>query len=326
VAHVKAVMFISEDSNRTICAIGNVDSGGSDSDATVTFDVDGTNGAGRIRRLQPGMLVDIYDSDGDPRRNEGKGPIIIKSVDPLTATVVADLVDQGETFATGVETGDIIVLRDSKAAGPSNLGTWIANSGSILGMSTTTYPQLKSYVYNYGSATDPTDAVLREHLGKYLDAYGKDKMIDTIITTEGVLANWIGELDDSRRVMVDTSPDPRVGGFGGPGHKFAYDGRYVRIRTSSLVNSGTLWGLKLKNNIKHYTPPRLPDTTEGRYFNGDIEFVAPQFGLRNIWMPTTYNDGITEYAQAPFVSVEEYAPEQVQGMKITNLQEWTAAA
>ena len=326
-AQHRANLFFSRDTtNRAIGTVGTVVSGGTTNDTSATF----TLAAGRIRRFQPGMLVDIWNAAGTTRRN-GACPLVVHSVDVLAGTVRVDHTQKSSgtfiKFASQINSGtsgDIIVLRNSKAMGPSGLKSWIKNTGSIFGLQLSQVPQFKSMIIdNLGSVL--TDAALNKYFGGFCDSMGAEAEPDVLLTTQGVVNGYVGELDDLRVFSVNGTPLNYQGGFSDYG--YVYDGRRKSFRVSSLIDSGYLYGLKVKNNIIRYTPPALPGAGSNGQVGGELEFVAPVGGINGIWAHVRNSDGeITDFVQAPFTFHEEYAPEIPQSLEIGGITEVIATS
>lgn len=316
-AQWRANLFFSRDTTNK--AIGSINhaavTGGTTSDSTVTF----TLLTGRIRRFQPGMLVDVYDSTGTTRRNTS--PLVVQHVDALSKSIRLDHTQKTSGhycyFSTDVcasSSDDIIVMRNSKGYGPSGLMDWIKSSGSIFGLNLTYYPQFKSaLISSLGAAL--TDQALNTLIGYVGDAWGTDSEPDTFLTTQGVITGYVGEYDTMRAWYLTNSPQNVQGGYSSYG--FTIDGRKKEFKTSSLIDEGYLYGLKAKNNIRRYVPPGLPKAGTNGTVSGELEFIAPVGGFNGIWAPFISTDGeITDFVQAPFTMCEEYAPEEPRALVI----------
>lgn len=327
IATVKANQFFATDSFRSFGSIGAITgthAGGTEGntdDVTVKFTL-GT--ADRIRKFQPGLEVDIYDATGATKRN-GNGACYVKVVDPINNEVTISHSDGAAVFSSQCVATDIVVLKDSKAAGPAAMDDFLLASGTIspLSLSVDTNPTFKSVVVaNLGGAL--TEADLRKYVGGFIDIYGTSMAPDTLLTTQGVLNAYVAETDDMWQFGIQGQPLRKEGGFELGGYN--YDGTSMKFQISPLMKKGNLRGVRLANNWKRYVPPRLPKAGSNKFFNNDIEFVAPLGGAQGIWLFVTYNDQITDWSQAPYECVEQYAPEQIQGIKIGGITEEIAVS
>lgn len=284
-----------------------------------------TLATGRVRRFQPGMIVDILDAS-DNTTILNKGPLTVHSVDPLNSTIRLDSIQKTGgafyDFNGVVAAGDMLLLRNSVSAGPSGLKSWITDTGSasIYGMPLAQVPQLKSAIIT-NLADTLTDSTLRRITGTICDAWGPDMEPNLFITTQGVLNGYLAELDDLRQVQVNGTTVSRKGGFS-KGTTFTYDGREKEFRASSLIDSGYLYGIKRDNNIKRYVPPGLPGAGTNGQVSGELEFIAPLGGVSGIWSHVIDSNGnMTDMVQAPFTMHEEYAPEVPQSLEIGGITE-----
>lgn len=328
VAAQKANMFFASGTTRSLGSVSSVSAGGTTGDTVATLVI-----TGRIRKFHPGMLVEVRDYSNSYAllNNATYTKVLVKKVDPLNSTIILENTHASGTWAANIAANDILVLRgawdsgNTKSYGPTGLEDWVKATAdvSVFGINLQDYPQFASYVADMSSAT-LTDQILRKYVGGFMEAYSADQWPDTLLTTAGVLADYIGETDSLRRFMVQgTSTDVRGGFKSGPA--FDYDGRKIAFRTGPLVPSGYLYGIKLRGNIKRYAPPRLPNASTGDLGDGSVEFVAPLGGLKGIWMHATSSDALTPYVLAPFEICEEYCPESMPGIKLTSLSEFTVS-
>jgi len=329
VAHHKANLFMASNATtRPLGVISAVITNGTTSQADAVVSLKTST---PLRRLQPGMVVDVHDASNSwvqlNDQTAAENVVIVKAVDPVTGYVTLTHTISTGRWAANLAEDDVIVLRKSFDAsgglgyGPKGPMYWMVNSGSVYGLNTAYYPQFKSLIQAVSGTL--TNEVLRKYIGTYMNARSVGWWPDTLLTTSGVLSDYVGETDDIQRFQVQGAPVNVRGGFAA-GTTFTYDGRTFPIRTSALMPGGELWGLRLKGNITRYTPPKLPGAGSSGEFDGDIEFVAPLGGLKGIWKHTTVNDALSPYVEAPFECIEEYAPEIIPGIRLTGLTEWTA--
>lgn len=334
IALVRANEFFSSDAtNKTIAVVAGsngVVSGGTNGDKNVTLALSPSS---RIRNLSPGMKVDLWSSNGSDLRNSVDGTestrfdLVVYSVDPIEDSnglyrVRLDSADGTSAFATGhlPANGDLIVLSKSKGKGVAGLEDWIKTAGTLYGnLDLAVYPQFKSVVKNVNGSL--SDDVLRKYLAGFIMGHGAAMAPDTLLTTEGVLNDYVDNFDTDRQWHVQGTAQRIVGGYD-DGIKFVLNGRVFNFRISSQVPGGYLYALKLRDkNIKRYLPPRLPNSgTRGEFDN--IEFIAPLGGSRDIWKHAHGpNGGSTKYLEAPFVSIEEIVPDVIPAVKLTGLTE-----
>jgi len=290
---------------------------------TITFD--GTNVLGRVGRLMPGMLVDLY-TDADVKQNSAAGSLgaavdlIVQSVDYVSKSFVLATVDASTGLAPAdVDANDYIVLKDSVGVGPSGFEDWMVNSGTAFGVALASQPQLKSLIAAVGGVLDETTK--NKFVGGFFDAYGSMYSVDTMITTTGVLNAHLESLDGLGRYdRQNQAMKPREGWVS---IDYTWGGRGMQILLSRYMKSGQALFMKsLDGNLKRYIPPPVKSTRKGvPDFPQDIQFIAPWLGSSSIFMPATSSDGVTEFAQAPFTYFREFAPVQMPGIKLTGLTE-----
>jgi hypothetical protein len=327
VALAKAGLWLSNydstASTKILGAVSSVTSGGDVTDATVQLVADDVS---TVRKLMAGLEVDVYDSTGATKRN-GNSKCLVYFVNPLNNTIRIDSADGAALFSTQIVATDIIVLADSKGNGPTGLDQWFPISGTIYNLALATLPQLAS-IRNAVSGS-LTDTVLRKFFAGRLVGWGEAGMPDTILSTPGVLSEYVNQFDGSgfQRFQSQGQAQSIRGGYQS-GTSITIDGREITIQTSSMCPQGYLYAFKMKNgNIKRYVPPRLPGTNSaGGAFNRDIEFFAPLGGSKDIWKHAHYNSNTTKYLEAPFISVEEYIPEMIGGIRLTGITEERAVS
>jgi len=317
IALMKSNFFFTPDQTNKTLGAGDgstaVTSGGT-SDTTATFVLSSTS---RIRNLLPGVRVDLYSANGSTKRNSTA--LVVYSVDPETKAVRFDFGDGSTTFTSQVLNSDIIVLADSKGNGPAGLESWIKASGTLYtNLALATYPQFKSKITNVAGSL--TDDVLRKHLAGFIQSHGAEFTPDTLLTTEGVLNDYVDNFDADRRWAVQGQAQKVVGGFDN-GIKFLLNGKAFNFKTGEQVPGGYLYALKMgQQNIKRYMPPKLPGSDSRSEF-GNIEFVAGLGGGNDIWKHAHYNSLTTKYVEAPFVCIEEIVPDCIPALKLYGLTE-----
>jgi hypothetical protein len=333
IGHAKANMFFApEGTHKYYGKVGVLDADGDvdDTDATITLAADS-----RIRRFQPGMLVEVLDAtDTYSSINSATDPrVIVTYVDPINSQIKLSHVGQGtEYWEALIAAGDIIVLYNSHSEtatggyGPSGLETWIQlkTATDVFGLDFTKFPQFGSDINDAGSTPSLTDELLRKYVGRFLDSHSRSQWPDTLLTTSGVLADYISSTDSLKTYEVQGRKSIAMKGGFSKGTGFEYNGHVLLFQSGPLIPGGTLYGLKLQNNIVRYTPPQLPGAgSMDQFRNGSVEFVGPVLGSKGIWLPCRVDDDIAPYMQAPFEICEEYAPKVIPAIKLYDLAEWS---
>lgn len=320
IAQQRAISFYATDANKSICSVASVDDGTS---ATPTITIGSNSSAtnDRIAGLQVGMHVDIWDSTGSgTQRNSGE-ELMVYAVDPLGGTVKLYTSDGAGCTSTIVAT-DILVPKNSVTLGPSSLADWVVASGSPFGLSLTSFPQLKSVLDTTGGSL--TESLLNSVVGKFDDAYSGWVDLDTILTTGGVMREFVDQAEDLGQFQRQGAALNLKAGFTDVG--YTYNGRNFKWIISRYCPSGTLYIIKTGGqNLSRYMPPRVKGSGSNTAFDGEVEFFAPLGGSSGIFKHAHASSGATtEMVEAPFYLFTEIAPELMQGIKMTGLTENTA--
>lgn len=318
-AQREANFFYSYDAtNPTYFPLGTitVTAGGGAGDTSVTFTVL----TGRIRRYMPGMPVDFYNPTGPAKRNTPA--MKVGEVDLLNKTVKAYTTD-GAGITGTITTGDFVANRSTTAsAGPAGIENYIKASGTLFNgsVSLTSYPELKSIVVaSLGSALD--ELALNKYIGSFFDAY--DTNLDTILTTVGVINGYIDNLSDFRQVQRNGEVLTLKEGWASISYE--YEGRRFKFLVSPYCASGNLYVAKQGGqNFRRLVPPKLSEAGSRKEFPGDIEFVAPIFGFKNVFMPLLESSQIGDLMQAPFDLHRNWFYDDPRGIKIGGITEVTA--
>lgn len=266
-------------------------------------------------RYHIGMRVDIYDSTGATRRNDG--PVYVTDVDHLTNTVELTTVAATSGWATGTpdtNTSDIVVLRQTKDSGVGSsltganaqrgiagINSWLRTGGDVngtgldyilggqrAGNTTTGTSDINVNVRSEHKSAgfDLEGGVLTEHtMRQYLrrfhaakDPYGY--YIDTLIASDGV---WLSY--DSTKIARETLD--RTGRLGGAttegyasdrnfgGFSFTMDGRTYKGYTSCYVEDGSVYGIRMGGNNWKRYVP--PDVRNTRPFDRNAPFIPFRF-------------------------------------------------
>jgi hypothetical protein len=321
--------------------------------SVMIFDLSGTNASGRVHRLRPGMLVDLYDSTGTTKRNSNY-TLAVDNVDPLNNTVHIRRVD-GNTFQTSTTLNggvtyagaggddDIIVIKDSVNVAPKGLESWIADGSTVtsfFGIDVRNYSQFKSYVPSAISAA-LTENVLNKHFAQFYEAF-PGKRLDTAITTMGVLIGFIDNIDSNvqgnlmaatdhkgvytGRYMYERNGRPVAVEAGWDSFRYRFASRSVDIYTSTYCNSGTFYAGRMQNGgLTRYVPPALPGARQDPRIGNEVEFIASiggSGGMAGIFKHAHGTTGATtDFVEAPFVRQWNVMPAQPNWMKMTGITE-----
>lgn len=337
VAHMRAVSFWHVAPAGTLQPLGQIETvtdGGGTSDDTVTVTVDGsTYGIGRIRNFYPGMFVDILDAgSGYASLKDSRDYAVVTEVDPFNKTVKIALTTSTYDWEAQIVAGDVIVAKDCAAAtdgyGPSGVEDWVkaVDTGTDVQVfniyistdgSDLLYPQFGSLVAAVSAPL--TEAVLNKYVGGFMDATGKK--LDTLATTGGVVREMLEQVDDLGVFQRQGAALDLVNGWSKIGYQ--YGGQSLQWLISSFISPGRLYGLKTgEGNLTRYVPPKIPGTGSHASFDGDVQFIAKMSGSTNIFKPLHNSSGnTTEVMEAPFITLEEIAPMDVQSVKLTGITE-----
>ena len=311
-----------EDTNKSLAAIAS--SSFSLSNRAVTF----TPSGGPSFRFIRGMYYDIYDSTGATKRNSNF-LIRCKKVDHKAGTVMlTDPTGANDLSAAGIIDTDIVVLRASKGTLPKGLNHFVKNSGSILGVSLTDYPELKSYQRDLGSAT-LTAAVLLEVITKYIEEYGSVRLMG--VTTPQVINKHLEEFDavtngvspsqfQRQGAALDRKPgfkqvvlEFQIGSMMVP----IYGSPYQQAQTLHIVNAD-------EGNLVIYSPPRVGELGEMSDYPSIVQFLysyggGSPFGNVGVASPGSGMVEATEWLQAPCYAIYERFMRMPAGIKLTTI-------
>lgn len=310
-----------EDTNKSLCAIAS--SAFSLSNRAVTFTPSGSQSFRFIR----GMYYDIYDSTGTTKRNKNF-TIRCKKVDHKAGTVMlTDPTGSNDLSAAGVIDTDIVVARASKGKLPLGLNHFIKSSGTVLGVSLSDYPELKSYVRDLSSAT-LTAAVLLEVLTKYIEEYGAVRLMG--VTTPQVINKHLEEFD---AVSSGNSPSvfqrqgaalDRKPGFRQVILEFQIGNQIVPIYGSPYQAPQTLHIVNAdEGNLVIYSPPRVGELGQMSDYPSIVQFLYSYAGgspFGNVGVAST--SGVveaTEWLQAPCYAIYERFCRMPAGIKLTSI-------
>lgn len=312
-----------DDTNKTLGAVsGSVTFASSNRIATFAIT------SGRIFNFCEGEYVDAYDSTGVTKRNSNF-KIFVQKVDPFGGTItVADPSGGNDLSAAGLTTGDLLVIRGSKGIGLQGLNTWIKNTGTLLGISLTDIPRLKSYLATISGVL--TESVLNKSFGKYFDALGP--LLKYGVTTTEVINKHMDDLTAPQanaltRQSFDRQGKPldRVGGYSGFYHDFG--GVRIFIFASAYCDSGSFYSCITDNgNIRRYVPPRVRGMGSHPDFGSEVEFILAYDTGNQIFGNVSANPSgtsvvPTNWFQAPWSAVFNRMARRPQGIKLSSCSE-----
>lgn len=316
-----AIMTVVDESETTIAD-------GPAADYSITITIDGTNTTGRIARFYPGMLLDHYSSDNVQKNaasHIGATEVVVMDVDYVNKKVSIGSLDSSHKYChdaggTDIADGDYFVPREeAQNYGIYGPEYWLANSGTVFGIALANYPQLNSLV---GAVNAPLEeVVLNKYVGGFFDAYGGLYDLDTLITTAGVLTNYMSNVDGLYRYARNGSRLTLREGWASM--DYAYNGRDFDILVSRYQTSGQAYILKTGGgNLKKYIPPTVEATVSKDGYPNDIQFVGPWYGSNTIFVPERTSTGaLTEFVNAPYLYFRAVCPESIPGIKLTGLSE-----
>jgi len=297
----------------------------------------------------------------------GQSIFVITAVDELTGWVTMRCIDNLTlaAFPATLTAGDIVVMANSKGdantpfthtstgyfTGIAGINSWMKtgdtngtttnNVNTLLGyesvsnaggynaaINVNTHPEFKSMFYSNGGLA-LTEHTLRKILARFHAAKGKyGQTIDCLIASEGVWLAYLGQ-KISREYIDRTGKTASINSEGNQeGMTFSYDGRTYEGYTSTYIETGTVYGIKKKNNWRRYSPPdpaRVKKFDRNPSWNPFV-FVAPALtGTDSIMMPISAVGSnrtlVTEGSQMPGMLRMQLVPDQPAGIKITSVGE-----
>ena len=197
----------------------------------------------------------------------------------------------------------------------------------------TTHPEFKSLFFNAGG-NPLTEHYLRKVLRRFHAAKHKyGQTIDCLVASDGVwLAyeaqkigrQWLDRTGRLSSIRREGSDNDSIN----DGITFEFDGRKYEGYTSTYIESNTMYGFKKKNNWKRYVPPdpkgvKRFERTEAwnpfRFVAGALTGTGSnQIPIFSVSNNRTF---VTEGVQMPGMLRMQLVPDQVTGIKITNIAE-----
>ncbi len=281
---------------------------------------------GRVGRFYPGMTCSIFKSDFTVERTTGT--LIVTNVDYVGRTVSFVSLTGVNLNTLTQEANDVITLWTSGdigavdlGYGPSGIDKWtVSGSSSVFGIDQTTHSQFNSVVSAVNNVLD--QAVLDTNIGAFYDAYSDMCDLDSMITTAGVINNYIENTDGLWRYERHNTGALKLK-EGWTSFDYTYQGRNFELLQSRYVTNGVLYACKLADqNLKRYVPPRIPSAGKRSEFAPEIQWLGPIVGSNSIFLPARNSSAkLTRFVEAPFFCQREICPEQLQGVKLTGLTE-----
>ena len=242
-------------------------------------------------------------------------------------------------------------LKFGDTSGSANRGESDTDANTILGLyesvageriNVNDKPEHRSFEYDMNNAL-LTEHTMRQILRRFHAAKHKyGHVIDTLVASDGV---WLGYestkigreiLDRTGRLSnISVGQGSEGGGDQGTteqfssGFSFTMDGKTYRGYTSTYVENGVMYGLRMQGgNYKKYVPPSIQGTStfdQAPAF-APFEFVAGALtgtGTNQLPIYTNANGRnlVTEASQMPGYMKMQIVPDQFSGLKIKNISE-----
>lgn len=299
---------------------------------------------GRIYAFRPGMFVDGYIST---TKINTSFKVLVAAVDkPGQKLILAEPTGTIDLEAAGFADDTILVREESYGIGLQGLNTWIKSSGTVLGLSVSEIPDLKSWeVSNLAGVL--TEDVLNELIAKLVDGGGANKRYAGVTTSEVLLKHFAGltafDMDPSGstafaapwQIQRQGQAIERITGYQefepGVGIKATCRGKTVPIYASNRQASGVLHIMNVTaGNIKRYVPPKISGMGSHRAFGGEVEFINGYDNggsiFRNVsaTSPSGSVTTATNLVEAPFRCVMNRMAEDPVGMKVSGITEQSA--
>lgn len=339
------LFYSSAPSTAALAAIGDTSatvSNLSGDTSAITVNLGGTNAVGRIRRLEKGQLVDLYDSTGATKRNDSFN-IFVDNVDYEAQTVTLRRLDGGTLQVDTVLNGgvsydgsggddDIITIKDSVGYSPGTLESWIADGSSVttfFDIDVTKHGDFKSIKEDI-SSNPLTESLLNQHVGYFYETFA-NAQLQRAITTMGVLLGFIDNLD-----QLGTGGSANPGRFrydrngrtldveaGWDKFNYRFGGRSLDIYTSRFMTSGRF--IAGKYDLTRYVPPPMPGSNQDSRIGGEVEFLGSTGGAAydSIFVRADHNNRFTNMLQTPAERKMVVMPGQPNFLFLHNIAEMT---
>jgi len=349
VALMHAVSFYTKD-NAKFPIVWNLPRAAAAGTATITIDnSSSTLPNGRIQMVHNGMLVDIIDTAGTTKRNDG--PWMVTNVSYLENkfTIKKTMKYDGSGVATDVAIGnnaaDTDFITFARATGAAVSGTWTAPNqpGGLMSnthmmgdtphtiyqgnLDVALHPEYGSYIVT--NLNGPlTEKVLTKYLGMWKERIGTMTDLDTLLMSAGVVHAYLENEDNLARYERNGRRLSIKGGWADI--DYAYQGSPFRFAVSSFIEPKAVVGIKTGGqNWKELVPPGVPGTGSQGEFENEIKFFGPLAGYKGIWQAelATVNTNFvtpTDMFMAPYYRICELYEEWPQKLVIRGVDESTA--
>jgi hypothetical protein len=269
--------------------------------------------------------------------------------------------DTTNCFTTAPVANDIIVMASSKGSastpysasggayftGIAGINSWLKKGdgsgttqsadNTLLGfeaggdsgnINVNVHPEFRSMALSL-AGSPLTEHYMRKVLRRFHAAKGKyGHTIDGLVASDGV---WLAyEAQKIGRQFYDrTGRVSKIDNEGSAGDfEIQMDGRSYRGMTSNYIESGTVYGHKFRNNWKRYSPPDHKGVKKNEKLPGWVPFRFVGSAITGngsnqipIFMTQANRTFVTEGSQLPGYLRMQLVPEQVCGLKLTNVAE-----
>lgn len=289
-----------------------------------------TAGPGRVRALYPGFAAYLRGEDAiDTAIGVDGQPVWADTVDYKAKT--AKLKIATGSSITGLSTSTVyrvyryrpdhqtVVTTNSTA--PSGLIDFHkTGSTDLFGIDQTKRPQFNSHV-----TTTYSGALTSRHLNREIGGFNQalGLQLDTILMPEGVLLGFVDNVEGTQQLLrynVQGEPLSIEAGFSKLGYH--YNGKVYAVETSANTHPKLVWILKLGDgNYRKYVPPKLSGAESQAGFSGEVEWVNPVMGSRNIFRPMLSSDALTDFMAADYETWCEFCPKQLPAIQLGSFDE-----
>jgi len=291
---------------------------------------------GRVRRLKPGMYVDLWKPTTSQGAWNKTGFCIITSAvnynqGKWSMTFYFEKTSEADAFANGTDCDGSYILPanavldktgdcDGYSILPCGYKQWLRSSGTLYGAfgdtTVDTLPELASLTDS--NVGDVTETVLNQYLARHFENGGD---ADTIITTSGVVVNLLDYPHAQSMIQYQRQGQPADIRLGWRSIDYTYEGRTFRIHASPYMSNGELVILKASNgNLQRHFPPRVPKFGTQAGFESAIQWIGTMFGP-SIWLPTSNNGRVADGAQAPYIMMMQRTAADPKGVLLTGCTE-----
>lgn len=309
-------------------AIGEFTGAGAAISAAGTLTITLTKG--KIQSFAPGLVIDVY-------RKTSSAVSLVHGVNTTTRLVVQNvnyLARQFTVIAVNDATSTfpaetLMILPDrtllttdsaNTRSTPSGWVDWIKSSGTVFGISLTTNPWLRS-IKDLSNSGALTGDKLNYYITGFHEAYQRKP--SALITTPGVITGLLDNVDTSNVLRYDVQGEAKSVVAGFAPFAYVYDGMKIDILSTTQCFTGTVILTELNGNIKRYVPPAMPGAGKGGMgFSGEVQFWAPSYGLKSIFMPG-YNAAaaLVDGRWAPYKTFCEFCPDRPQSIMLGTFSE-----